>query len=891
MVSKHERLKACVFAGVAALVSTSVGASDPVTLKMSDGVPSASSHALTVEGASFLVNNVKAADGYGWSDGHDPDGGKDYLVNGERRLRAQNGGAASISFPGRSLTIDDGLLYNDVSAGTTVNVADLTIRRGAIAGSEPVKVTGNLTIDTSSYGYEQGNYFDSWSAWKRPFAGVSFFSWRKADQGGSASGGASRMDYAAKIVASASDTITFAGNTATKDWKSVGSGYYSMRWQYIYGAWLTGDNTENFATNLVQPQCFLTVDTSSLAGSVKLENLAQLLPGPSISALTLGGAIVSRDGSLILSKGKTVFVDRLDFTYADPSTYVTADGTNTYNNLQQPEGDTESNVVTGGAISHKNWNSGGYWQSAHYRNAILFGPASASGSSWYSTGRVEAREAILDKTMLKTYNAGSSMIVGDLTLDGTRLDYANSWMTIAVTNSLTLLAPVRVIPPANYASPAAVLTLPEGKGVIDVAKFTLPDGYDENVHRFKIVTANGVQTLYLENFAKTVESFVTLSKSESASDGYRLRSLYENGYWLDSRAPHSDTNYLVNGNRDVMITNLVDCTFAGGSLVLQDGHLRIEGPKGSKFTFGDLWFLGAGTRVYCNTYMTGYSLVFGGKLTVATPEATPALIELGGTDSYDAFESELVGSQYAAILGTCEPGTHSIRLLGDTSRYYGSIGVTNNCGLILGNSGLVNGRVCFALDTAWLSLMATNGADVALGTLTTAVGGTLDVPVTNVLTVSCFDVAGTLAKTGAGTLIGAGKMTAGVGVTILVTAGGLRAKAAEAFDGAALAFADGATYVRDISDDLGAIGLKTSGAVTAAGDILSVRVDGLDKGVQSCSVPLMTVPASSVTVLKDALKIRAPGFRVASVSVGDAGNGLQTLTAELERTGMFLVVR
>ena len=70
-----------------------------------------------------------------------------------------------------------------------------------------------------------------------------------------------------------------------------------------------------------------------------------------------------------------------------------------------------------------------------------------------------------------------------------------------------------------------------------------------------------------------------------------------------------------------------------------------------------------------------------------------------------------------------------------------------------------------------LTTRASNGANVRVGSYTTATAATVDVPMTNSLTIGALDLTGTLTKTGLGMLAVGGSASAGADAALDATAG------------------------------------------------------------------------------------------------------------------------
>jgi hypothetical protein len=262
-------------------------------------------------------------------------------------------------------------------------------------------------------------------------------------------------------------------------------------------------------------------------------------------------------------------------------------------------------------------------------------------------------------------------------------------------------------------------------------------------------------------------------------------------------------------------------------------------------------------------------------------------MDIFGTDN-SAIESDAVSTE-TAIKET------DLQLLGDCTGYHGYVFVGTNVTLRLGNTGLANGTVVLRGDNAFLSAMATNSADVMVGTLRSTMAATVTVPETNSISAGAIDVTGALTKNGNGVLAAGGTANAGDGAALSVAAGGLRADSATAFDGIPVTFADGATYVRDCeATDAGLVqyGLYDEAAVTAAGT-LNVDIRNFSLGdAGKKEVALFTVPEAGADALAAAIRFspRPKGLAI-DTTVADAGSGMKTVKAVIKMAGMTVIFR
>jgi len=280
---------------------------------------------------------------------------------------------------------------------------------------------------------------------------------------------------------------------------------------------------------------------------------------------------------------------------------------------------------------------------------------------------------------------------------------------------------------------------------------------------------------------------------------------------------------------------------------------------------------------------------------------SPFLFTGGRTGQLYVIDMRLLGDSNSAIKmetpgnDTYAPGTQSagVDLLGDCTGFYGHAIVGTNETLRLGNTGLSNGTVELRSQYSFLSTLATNGAEVAVGVLRSVATSTVIVPETNSLSVGSMEVTGTLTKNGGGVLASGGMVAAGAGAALSVAEGGLRADSAQAFNGIPIAFANGAAYVRDcgIADaELDQYGLYSETEVTAAGT-LNVDIRNFTSTALEDEVALFTVPESCADALFAAICFspRPKGYSAEKLVVA-AESGMKTIKARITKKGMEIII-
>lgn len=235
-------------------------------------------------------------------------------------------------------------------------------------------------------------------------------------------------------------------------------------------------------------------------------------------------------------------------------------------------------------------------------------------------------------------------------------------------------------------------------------------------------------------------------------------------------------------------------------------------------------------------------------------------------------------------------------LLGDMSQYLGSYHMTLNAVLRLGDTGLPGALYADKARTR-LTTMASDGATVRVGSYTTALAATVDVPPTNALAVGSVNLTGTLTKIGAGAFAIGGTAVAGADAAIAVAEGGLKPLSKACVSGIPVSFAAGTQVVLDWTPDdvdVAAYGLDLSGTTfSLGGNALEVRfdVDGRTLEKTDYRKNLITVKTADAAALAGKIQVVRPrGFRIVKVGSQTEGD-LTTFYADIEPTGVLLLVR
>lgn len=443
---------------------------DLVTLRNSDGCAVGSGATDLNRGTPSFTTFNAYTDGagnlWGWDNDAAPAAGHDYLVSGHNQMIALLEEGVVQSFAGDSLTLDRGVVYCANAAKDTsgkiagwIDFPSLTMKCGAIYPNgnylNSLKVTGSIAVDGSSHGYEVGFPYASGNRWQQK--GVGFHS---------ASSQVGLMtDIAATVTSSEQDTLCVSGLHDPCLYHGNKEVYRMAVGAYVYNMRLSGDFSGFRGRVLTAPKVNLTIDRADFGGSVTLSNIASLAVGPSIPALRVSGDMELVDGWIDLQPGKTIEVGgSLSSSFADPATFVTEDGVNTYNgkgfdaatgySRHEIEADDMAEGYNG-TPQWKAWNHSRSWVRRTFRNAICIGYDEYAveanvGSPLSAPATLAATAATLDATLVRSWVDGSVLRVGDLTLDGATLDYSNKSFVLAVTNSLTILSPVRLVLPEGW---------------------------------------------------------------------------------------------------------------------------------------------------------------------------------------------------------------------------------------------------------------------------------------------------------------------------------------------------------------------------------------------------------------------------------------------------------
>lgn len=817
--------------------------------------------------SSFLTNSPLAGEGYGWSDGGDPDPNKDYLVSSGTLFTPYGTGSATYAFPGRSLTLDGGYLGNRSctdSGASTVYVGNLIVKKGTVGSSSWARNNiwdGVFTFDGSGHGHD----------YTKIRFGINL---RIAT-------------INATLIASAAENVQLYGQTMNAVQGS--SDYYWVKNPYLYRFTFCGDCTEYLATNHLYWSSSAYVKTTDFAGSFFLGNVSLLTIDTGVSAAQIGGSVKSRDGWIEVPQNKTMDVyGGLDFAFADQSTHV-YNGTDVYTRESSSQPYSNTNGVA-------------------RQPQISLNAVTVAAGATLSTPSAELSGTLVNIA------SGATFTIGDATLDGVTLAIDGTGR-LDLTNSLTASTPV-TLRLSGAGVKKALVTLPVGKGELRPEDFTF-DLVPQFQYTLSVETEGGVQTLWATDINPDVKDattgYVVLKTADgSSSSSFTIGSYNQAGNWSEAdQAPHPETNYYTNGKliRDKSASSK---TFQGDSLT-QSGPFRLGR---TDFEIKDWRVLSNGKtammeRTQITTSGSKSAFTFEGRLTVFATNASPFTL-YGGLSNYSGenvtsrqtyvMKTKIVGAPDSAIAAeganTRVPGDlggqAACNFIGDMTEFYGTLSVGTNQTVRLGNTGIPNGTIVLRTAYSTLSTLATNNADVVVGTLRTTWPTTVEVPATNTLSVGALDVTGALVKNGAGVLCAGSTATAGESAAISVNAGGVRAESKDAFNGIPISFAAGTSLTLPLATsdaDFAKYGLYDSEAVTAA-STLNVVLDAT--GVEeapSISRGVLTVPTSAAGGLLEKLTASSPwkGYRVFFDSAAEGD--MTIFTATIRKTGFTVIFR
>lgn len=798
-------MKTAVAAVAAAIALGSARAADYVTLLASDADDTVS---------SFITNNP--TEGCGWSNHLDPQPDLDYSVGKKIVLRTPYDfdGAETYLFPGRSLTLDGGTLMSRSLNDNVVKVNDLRVKTGTLSNnnnSTPGKFDGRIEVATSLACQGGTGVF------------IDFFATMVAPE-------TAKVTYSSESMDSASDAR----------WRTKSSRCYRY----------SGDCSAFKAVHTINWNGKLYLGCADFAGSVNLDNIGYL--SVSASDVAVRGTVTGRDGMLVVPAANQLAVQKLDFAYAEPSSYIKS-GVNCYSML--PDDGTVPYAVRTVAVNGMTFK----------RNAVTIG-------------------------------AGATLTVGDAEFDETLVELAKG-AVLNVTNALVCHTPVVLSLPDTLSAGSVLVTLPVGEGVLSVDDFIAEKG-GEYGYRFEVRTEDGLQKLCLvESLVHDVydatTGYVVLTNGESSNavDG---QSWTTAGWWSDGEAPHATTNYYV-----AKTIRFRASKFQGASLTLGGSSHRVDSISKGIAEVDDLRFLDVTTTF--NMSGNGSRRRLGGaRWTLLNSFDRPVSFTVSGANAAYSVEANLYGDENAAIRLTAAdnaggtPGEYAF--IGDMTNFRGTCRVNADATVRLGDTGLAGTiRVEGANDL--LTTVATNGAVVSVGKLVTQTATSVEVPETNALAVvNGLSLGGALAKSGAGTLAVGGVGTAGEGAALNVNAGGLKPLSATAVGAIPVTFAAGAQVVLDWTPDdpaVAAKGLDLSSSAFAVADTLTFAFDlkGLKPEKVTVVKPLITVSDADAAKLDGKISIASvKGFSATLLPATSAG-GFTTYSAEFAPKGVVLIFR
>ena len=805
-------MKTAVAAVAAAIALGSARATDYVTLLASDAEYT----------SSFITNNL--TEGCGWSNHLDPQPDLDYSVGKDAKGKAivlrtpyDFDGAETYLFPGRSLTLDGGTLMSRSLNDNIVKVNDLRVKTGTLSNSgnsTPGKFDGRIEVTKSL-----------------------------ACQGGTGV----FIDFLATMVAPETAKITYSSESMDSASDARWRTKQSRNYRY------SGDCSAFKAVHTINWNGKLYLGCADFAGSVNLDNIGYL--SVSASDVAVRGTVTGRDGMLVVPAANQLAVQKLDFAYAEPSSYIKS-GVNCYSML--PDDGTVPYAVRTVTVA-------GMPSKTFKRNAV-------------------------------TIDAGATLTVGDAEFDETLVELAEG-AVLNVTNALVCHTPVVLSLPDTLSAGSVLVALPVGKGVLSVDDFSAERGGKYGC-RFEVRTEGGLQKLCLveslvHNVYDATTGYVVLTNGETSgsSDGDSWTTA---GWWSDGEAPHATTNYYV-----AKTIRFRASKFQGASLTLGGSSHRVDSISKGIAEVDDLRFLDVTTTF--NMSGNGSRRRLGGaRWTLLNSFDRPVSFTVSGANAAYSVEANLYGDENAAIRLTAAdnadgtPGEYAF--IGDMTNFRGTCRVNADATVKLGDTGLA-GTILVEGANDLLTTVATDGAVVSVGKLVTQTATSVEVPETNALAVvNGLSLGGALAKSGAGTLAVGGVGTAGEGAALNVNAGGLKPLSATAVGAIPVTFAAGAQVVLDWTPDdpaVAAKGLDLSSSAFAVADTLTFAFDlkGLKPEKVTVVKPLVTVSDADAAKLDGKISIASvKGFSATLLPATSAG-GFTTYSAEFAPKGVVLIFR
>ena len=465
-----------------------------------------------------------------------------------------------------------------------------------------------------------------------------------------------------------------------------------------------------------------------------------------------------------------------------------------------------------------------------------------------------------------------------------------------MTNSFSMDGVVSVSASASSVAPRPLITLPANAAGVAADAFDLSGS--KYPWRTWMATTNGRQTLWGEQLS--FSDYGERTGHVTMLDGGNARNAVVLGqYWSDGHPPHSDTNYYTSAGVHIT-TNTV---FNGGALTIGATSVRMDG-EGTSFTVVD-FRVSSGRKATSGILTTsgtssGRSYLHG-EMTVLSRITDTWPFAFFGSDkegqTWTSFQT-IHGDAKSALVArghfSSAPGSvnNYVELLGDLSDFRGTMIVQTNETLRLGSSAFPG---AIRLDTIYsrLETVASNGAVVAVGSLSVLADTSLNVASTNMLVVSSLGAGGTLAKRGDGILAFAAS-TPAVGAVLQVEAGGVKPLAAGAVGTLGVAFAAEASLVLDAQPTDGGLlegGVDFTGcSVTAAGGLkVVVEADDLDAVGKMPLCTLTSAQAEALIPAMSAAAVNANAKRNGRIMYWQK-DGAVVVGADFNRRGLYIVV-
>ena len=636
----------------------------------------------TVCQSSFLTNVATA----GWSDHLAPHAGGKYLVDNGLTLRMPHNAQPTSVFAGDSLTIDGGYFRHEnwsddapYGKSHTITINDLIVKKGMISlgCASPTTYYGKLTFNSKIYNYAENT--------------IWYYTWT------------GQHENHMKIVSGEKDRVLFTSGATAKNgsptYPTPGdgstthtSGKYS--WSMYNGSviyHLMGDCSGFLGTAVGDWGTYFDYDsTYKFGGTFEIKNASQLQIGSTVKSGVKIKAVVSRDADVYVYGGASATIDTLDTSYAAVDSHV-------YNGVDVYTG---KHLVTPYVPSHKTQ------KSAYSDKEIPINRICVQKDASLHIGTLIARDTKFELN-------GGTLEVDNLQIGG-NIEWPTGAHGVKINGTLTMLdgGKLKVAPVEGQRFTRIFELGPAAQ--VDESMFELPD-FGNRADQFRFVIDKTAGSVYIEDMAcQEANSYdvyqtrsdyrccvkdgdVQTSPDGNLIEGYTWVSSFVDPYnWSDGKAPHAGASYAF-ANRALHVIKGGAYEFGGDLLAIVGstaGETLLRCDPNAELTVRELRFIGNGTFFSAG----GKSIVFNGEtMRILSSAATPTLFRFNQNGSVCTVNMKLVGGKARFISTRTEsaPGTsrHDLVFAGDTSEFAGTMVVSNNFVLTIGDSGMPKGTV------------------------------------------------------------------------------------------------------------------------------------------------------------------------------------------------------